>query len=62
MVGKNKAMNTDAPITLSRDCETIEIPSGNKVTLAAGTKVMITQALGGMYTLRTDRGYLNSST
>lgn len=51
-------MNTNAPITLSRDCEVIEIPDGNKVTLPAGTEVMITQALGGTYTLRTDRGYL----
>lgn len=51
-------MKTNAPITLSRDCEAIEIPDGNKVTLPAGTEVMIAQALGGTYTLRTDRGYL----
>ena len=51
-------MKTNAPITLSRDCEVIEIPDGNMVTLPAGTEVTITQALGGTYTLRTDRGYL----
>jgi len=51
-------MKTNAPITLSRDCEVIEIPDGTKVTLPAGIEVTITQALGGTYTLRTDRGYL----
>ena len=51
-------MKTNAPITLSRDCEVIEIPDGTKVTLPAGTEVTITQALGGTYTLRTGRGYL----
>jgi len=51
-------MKTNAPLTLSRDCEVIEIPDGTKVTLPAGTEVTITQALGGTYTLRTDRGYL----
>ena len=45
-------MKTNAPLTLSRDCEVIEIPDGTKVTLPAGTGVTITQALGGTYTLR----------
>lgn len=51
-------MKTNARITLSRDCEAIEIPDGTKVTLPAGAEVTITQALGGTYTLRTNRGYL----
>ncbi|HET6409355.1 MAG TPA: putative Fe-S cluster assembly protein SufT [Chthoniobacteraceae bacterium] len=42
--------------TLLRDCEAIRIPSGEPVTLAAGTRVIITQALGGSYTVETDMG------
>jgi len=43
-------------ITLSREVEAIQIPSGDLVTLPAGTKVMITQALGGTYTVATQYG------
>jgi probable FeS assembly SUF system protein SufT len=42
--------------TLLRDCEAIRIPSGEPVTLASGTRVIITQALGGSYTVETDMG------
>lgn len=45
-------------ITLTRECEAIEIPSGYRVTLPAGTGVVITQALGGAYTVATDDGYM----
>jgi probable FeS assembly SUF system protein SufT len=41
---------------LLRDCEAIRIPSGDKVTLTAGTRVVVTQALGGSYTVETDYG------
>lgn len=41
---------------LTRDCEAIRIPSGETFTLAAGTRVVITQALGGSYTVATDQG------
>src|SRR3989304_8199908 len=51
-------MKTDEQITLRRDCEAIEIPFGDKVMLPAGTVVMLTQALGGTYTVMTDRGQL----
>jgi probable FeS assembly SUF system protein SufT len=44
--------------TLSRDLEVAAIPYGDKLTLAAGTNVYITQALGGSYTAMTDHGYL----
>jgi probable FeS assembly SUF system protein SufT len=44
--------------TLSRDVEVAAIPYGDKLTLAAGTNVYITQALGGSYTAMTDHGYL----
>lgn len=39
------------PITLKRDCEAVLIPAGTKVTLQAGESVVITQALGGTYTV-----------
>ena len=42
--------------TLTRDCEAIRIPSGEAFTIRAGTPVMITQALGGSYTIATDQG------
>src|SRR5713226_3581381 len=51
-------MKTNEQITLCRDCEAIEIPFGDKVMLPAGTEVMLTQALGGTYTVMTDRGQL----
>lgn len=45
-------------VTVSRDAEAIMIPSGDVVTLPAGTQATITQALGGSYTLMTDRGFM----
>ncbi len=38
-------------ITLSRACEVIEIPSGTRSTLPAGSVVRIMQTLGGSYTV-----------
>jgi probable FeS assembly SUF system protein SufT len=38
-------------IILSRNCEAALIPSGTKVTLQAGEAVVITQALGGSFTV-----------
>jgi probable FeS assembly SUF system protein SufT len=38
-------------IELSREVEAIQIPSGNKITLPVGTAVLITQSLGGTYTV-----------
>lgn len=49
-------MQEQKEITLKRDCEAIQIPAGNIVTLPAGTQVFITQSLGGSYTVATDRG------
>src|SRR5512134_2032990 len=43
---------------LSRDVEVAAIPYGDRITLAAGTSVFVTQALGGSYTAMTDHGYL----
>ena len=47
-------MNTD--IVLSREVEAIQIPSGDTILLPAGTRVIITQSLGGSYTVATDHG------
>ena len=39
-------------VTVSRDCEGIQIPHGNTVTIPEGTLAIITQSLGGTYTLQ----------
>lgn len=44
------------PITLSRDCDCIEIPSGAHSTLKSGSVVRILQSLGGSYTVSTNTG------
>jgi probable FeS assembly SUF system protein SufT len=38
-------------IILKRDCEAVLIPSGDKITLQAGEPVVITQDLGGSFTV-----------
>jgi probable FeS assembly SUF system protein SufT len=49
-------MHENTEFTLSRDCEAIQIPSGNKMTIPAGTQGVITQTLGGSYTIATPHG------
>ena len=44
-------MSADSPRITSRDIEVSRIPSGEKITLPANTQVVITQALGGSYTI-----------
>jgi Predicted metal-sulfur cluster biosynthetic enzyme len=39
-------MYENTEFTLSRDCEAIQIPSGQKTTIPAGTQGVITQSLG----------------
>jgi probable FeS assembly SUF system protein SufT len=51
-------MQDEKPIALARDCQAVMIPSGEKVLLAAGSKVWLTQALGGSVTVMTDHGYM----
>ena len=51
-------MGASEPITLSRACEVIEIPSGIRGTLPGGAVVRIMQSLGSGYTVTTDRGYM----
>ena len=43
-------------VQLTRDCDAVEIPAGNPVSLRAGTPVDITQTLGGTYTVHTMGG------
>jgi len=38
-------------IELSRDCEAVMVPAGHTVLLPKGTRAVITQSLGGSYTL-----------
>jgi probable FeS assembly SUF system protein SufT len=49
-------MHENKEFSLSRDCEAILIPSGEKFTIPAGTKGVVTQALGGSYTIATSYG------
>jgi len=39
-------------VELERDCDAIEIPAGNTISLKKGTEGFITQSLGGTYTLQ----------
>jgi probable FeS assembly SUF system protein SufT len=43
-------------INLTRDCKVILIPSGEESSLPAGSPVIITQSLGGTYTVATQTG------
>lgn len=42
--------------TLTREVDAIQIPSGDTITLPAGTPIHITQTLGGTYTVATSAG------
>src|SRR6476661_7746105 len=39
------------PVLLSRDVQVVAVPAGHSTRLPKGTEVVITQALGGSYTL-----------
>lgn len=45
-------------ITLSRDCPTVEIPSGTAKVLPSGTSVRLINSRGGSYTVASDMGAL----
>jgi probable FeS assembly SUF system protein SufT len=49
-------MNHHREICLTRDCDAIQIPSGHPIILPAGMNVIITQSLGGTYTVATPGG------
>jgi probable FeS assembly SUF system protein SufT len=42
------------PVKLSRDCKATIIPAGEEVSLPAGSRGFITQALGGSFTIYVD--------
>ena len=44
-------MSSGTTVTTTRDVEVSRIPSGEKITLPSGTQVVITQALGGSFTI-----------
>jgi probable FeS assembly SUF system protein SufT len=44
-------MSHPTSATTTRDVEVTRIPSGERITLATGTEVLITQALGGSFTI-----------
>ncbi|MDX1502583.1 MAG: putative Fe-S cluster assembly protein SufT [Thermoanaerobaculia bacterium] len=49
-------MHTREETTLSRDVQAVQIPDGTPTLLPEGSLVLITQQLGGTYTVMTDRG------
>lgn len=51
-------MRESEPISLTRDVEVVEIPAGTRSVLPAGSHVLVTQTLGGNYTVMTVDGYL----
>ncbi|GAB4166367.1 MAG: putative Fe-S cluster assembly protein SufT [Terrimicrobiaceae bacterium] len=49
-------MNDHREIVLTRDCDAIQIPSGHPIVLPKDLQVIITQSLGGTYTVATPGG------
>lgn len=44
------------PVVLKRDCKAVQIPSGVEIELKQGVEVIITQSLGGTFTVATSTG------
>src|SRR3954447_4934209 len=49
-------MHEHTEFILSRDTDAVQIPSGQQMMLPAGTQGVITQTLGGSYTIATSYG------
>ena len=49
-------MHENTEFTTTRDCDAIQIPSGQKTTIPSGTQGVVTQTLGGSYTIATYQG------
>ena len=49
-------MSSHQPVTLKRTCKAVQIPSGTEIELEQGLEVIITQSLGGTYTVATPTG------
>jgi probable FeS assembly SUF system protein SufT len=54
-------MHENTEFTTSRDIEAIQIPMGNTIAVPTGTAGVITQSLGGSYTIATYHGLLRVS-
>jgi probable FeS assembly SUF system protein SufT len=48
----------NGPIVMVRDCDATMIPGGSLMLIHEGEEVVVTQSLGGTYTVTTSRGYL----
>ena len=46
------------PIRVQKDVQAIQVPYGTPVTLRKDTDVTVVQELGGMFTIRTEHGFL----
>ena len=55
---ENSVSSHREPILLARDCTVILIPAGTPIVLEKGTKVFVTQSLGGSHTVQTEQGFL----
>jgi probable FeS assembly SUF system protein SufT len=51
-------MRESEPVALGRAVEVVEIPAGTRAVLPAGAAVLVTQTLGGNYTVMTTDGAL----
>lgn len=51
-------MQTPEYAVVSRECKAVQIPEGIPGILSPGTRVRITQALGGSFTVVTERGFM----
>ena len=58
-LGRNPLSMPEAEYAVvSRECRAVQIPEGTPALLSPGTRVRITQSLGGTYTVATERGHL----
>src|SRR6185437_13662789 len=55
---REEQLKSGETTTTTRDAVATQIPSGIPHPVPAGTKVRLTQALGGSYTVMTDQGYM----
>ncbi|MEE2941999.1 MAG: iron-sulfur cluster assembly protein [Verrucomicrobiota bacterium] len=56
MDGDPLRMQEIKSVRLIRECDVVQIPSGQKMTMGADTPVDITQSLGGSFTVRSPQG------
>ena len=49
-------MTNSEQVTLARDCEATQVPSGMKLHLTKGSCVLVMQTLGGAFTVITEQG------